>query len=122
MQVLEALSSLILVSFLCNFLCWCVKIGLPPGIVFEATLDPDGESWFVSRTQIRLKPDTKTFAPANLRCTVEDPAYKALVQFYIDNKSAAKHARKDSEADGSGAEKWKRAVIWNEVRLTPCCC
>ena len=41
-----------------------------------------------------LSSQTKIFAPANLRCTAEDPAYKKLVEYYMEKKLVWSEERK----------------------------
>lgn len=75
----------------------CLIIGTPEDGVFEATLasGPDERAtptWRVTQTDMRIAPATRIFAPANLRCTAEDPAYQRLVQYYLDQKYTLRYS------------------------------
>jgi len=70
-----------------------IIFALPPNISFEVTLDVDGRSWLLTRPSIRLSTGpSKTFAPANLRCTQEDEAYNQLVNYYITKKYTLRYS------------------------------
>lgn len=51
--------------------------------VCEYTLRAD--QWIKSKDNLRIKPDTKLFAPANLRAVNESPGYRSLVAYWIDH-------------------------------------
>lgn len=68
-------------------------------------------SWLVTRPQIRLRDETKTFAPANLRSAQDDPVYQKLVQFYLENKSDTMPTS-TSERTATRARKQWRGVCW----------
>lgn len=69
-----------------------LQFALPHRTVFEATLAPDGHSWFLSRSSIALASDTTIFAPANLRCTVEDAPYRRLVDHWLAAKYTLRYS------------------------------
>jgi len=52
-------------------------------ISLELTMMRNG--WNMSNPQFSIRNDAKTFAPGNLRATVDNPAYKALIDHYITN-------------------------------------
>jgi len=52
----------------------------------EFTLNPEAGVWILSRRMLVIQNETKIFAPANLRATMELPGYKNLVNYYTDNR------------------------------------
>ena len=71
----------------------------------------------MSQPQIRLRDETKTFAPANLRSAQDDPVYQKLVQFYLENKSAA-HARDTPRAASLPTDSADSAAVAMHVTST----
>ena len=51
--------------------------------VFEVTLVKNRTNWEVSRSDIKIKPAGKIFAPGNLRATNDHAKYNELMQFWI---------------------------------------
>ena len=49
---------------------------------FELAVD-DAGLWHLTRPRLALAPETRYFAPANLRAAAEDEAYRALVAEYV---------------------------------------
>ncbi len=49
---------------------------------FELAVD-DAGVWHLTRPHLTLAPETRYFAPANLRAAAEDDAYRALVAEYV---------------------------------------
>lgn len=64
------------------------KTGSP--IAVELTFTHKG--WVVSKPSIRIAPSFKTFAPGNLRATFDNSQYKALVDYWIDNKYTLRYS------------------------------
>ena len=56
----------------------------------ELTMRPG--SWVVSVARFSVAPKAKTFAPGNLRSTGDNPAYRRLVQYWIDNKYTLRYS------------------------------
>eukprot|EP00002_Diphylleia_rotans_P012169 TRINITY_DN237_c0_g4_i1.p1 TRINITY_DN237_c0_g4~~TRINITY_DN237_c0_g4_i1.p1 ORF type:complete len:319 (-),score=64.44 TRINITY_DN237_c0_g4_i1:365-1321(-) len=46
----------------------------------------DSTWWRVTRAHVVIKPETKIFAPGNLRATFDNAAYNRLVQYWISSK------------------------------------
>lgn len=61
---------------------WLAK-DLAGSKVCEYTLR--GDQWVKSKDGLRIKRDTKLFAPANLRAVNENPGYRTLVNYWMDN-------------------------------------
>jgi len=59
-------------------------------ITMELTYSPAG--WFVSMPKMTIAPTTKTFAPGNLRATHDNPAYRALVNYWIEHKYTLRYS------------------------------
>jgi sedoheptulose-bisphosphatase len=55
---------------------------------------PDGswEPWICSRHNIKISPDCKIFSPANLRAAQDLPGYKALVNYYMENRYTLRYS------------------------------
>ncbi|KAM3145972.1 hypothetical protein pb186bvf_001950 [Paramecium bursaria] len=54
--------------------------------VYEYTLfDTHGLNWQLSKDDIQIKKKGKLFAPGNIRCTNDYPAYKELLDYWISN-------------------------------------
>ena len=61
---------------------WLAK-DLAGSRVCEYTLR--GDQWVKSKDNLRIKRETKLFAPANLRAVNESPGYRALVAYWMDH-------------------------------------
>ncbi|RYH00799.1 hypothetical protein EON65_48785 [archaeon] len=59
-------------------------------VSIELTLTQAG--WVVSIPRININPTCKTFAPGNLRATADNPRYRDLVSFWIDNKYTLRYS------------------------------
>ena len=59
-------------------------------ISLELTMHP--HCWVVSKPKLTIAPKSKTFAPGNLRATSDNPAYKQLVDYWIDNKYTLRYS------------------------------
>merc|ERR1712100_647310 len=55
---------------------------------------PDGsfEPWICSRMNIKINEDSKIFAPANMRAAQDTPGYKALLDYYMDNRYTLRYS------------------------------
>jgi len=53
--------------------------------VYEFTLGAQSQ-WICSRENVKVKPDSKLFSPANLRAAQEVEGYGNLVNYYMENK------------------------------------
>jgi sedoheptulose-bisphosphatase len=63
-----------------------VFIALDDG-VYEFTYGANGvEGWICSRERIQISPDTKIFAPANMRAAQEIEGYKNLLDHWMQNR------------------------------------
>lgn len=62
-------------------------IALPEqGKVFEVTLVKNRTNWEVSRSDIKIRPAGKVFAPGNLRATNDHAKYNELLQFWMKER------------------------------------
>ena len=59
-------------------------------ISLELTMLPD--RWIISIPKFTISPNGKTFAPGNLRATFDNDKYKALVDFWVDNKYTLRYS------------------------------
>lgn len=59
-------------------------------ITLELTYSSTG--WFVSVAKMVIHPTCKTFAPGNLRATADNPAYRALVNYWITSKYTLRYS------------------------------
>jgi len=59
-------------------------------ISLELTMHPS--CWVVSKPKLTITPKCKTFAPGNLRATSDNPGYKQLVDYWIDNKYTLRYS------------------------------
>lgn len=59
-------------------------------ITMELTYSPTG--WFLSVPKMVINPTCKTFAPGNLRATADNPAYRALVDYWIASKYTLRYS------------------------------
>jgi sedoheptulose-bisphosphatase len=50
------------------------------------------EPWICSRHAIKINPDSKIFAPANLRAAQDLPGYKGLVDYYMTNRYTLRYS------------------------------
>lgn len=48
--------------------------------------------WVVTKSKLVVKHSGKTFAPGNLRATSDNPRYKSLVDFWIENKYTLRYS------------------------------
>lgn len=55
---------------------------------------PDGtwEPWICSRQDIKISPDAKIFAPANLRAAQDLPGYKKLIDHFMSNRYTLRYS------------------------------
>jgi sedoheptulose-bisphosphatase len=55
---------------------------------------PDGsfEPWICSRQRIKISPDCKIFAPANLRAAQDLPGYKKLIDHFMENRYTLRYS------------------------------
>jgi len=55
---------------------------------------PDGtwEPWICSRTTIKINPDCKIFAPANLRAAQDVPGYKKLIDYFMAERYTLRYS------------------------------
>lgn len=59
-------------------------------IAFELTLHT--EEWVLSTTKLEIQAQGKVFAPGNLRATADNAHYKALIDYWIDNKYTLRYS------------------------------
>lgn len=59
-------------------------------ITLELTMYPN--HWEVSIPKLNIRTNGKTFAPGNLRATFDNPQYKALVEYWIENKYTLRYS------------------------------
>lgn len=52
----------------------------------KAQTDGGDPTWICTRSNIRIKPDSKIFSPANLRAAQDVPGYKKLVDYFMTNR------------------------------------
>ena len=66
----------------------------PQSSCFELALDSSSpnNTWHLTRPTLALAPQTRYFAPANLRAAAEDERYMALVAGYIARKYTLRYA------------------------------
>ena len=55
-------------------------------------LSEEDAKWICSRQAIQIKPESKIFAPANLRATQDLPAYRELVDYYMVNRYTLRYS------------------------------
>jgi sedoheptulose-bisphosphatase len=61
-------------------------IAVASHFVIEITLVDDRTAWHISQEQMTLLPIGKIFAPGNLRATTDHPKYKALVEYWMEQR------------------------------------
>jgi sedoheptulose-bisphosphatase len=59
---------------------------------FELALDAANNTWHLTRPTLTLAPQTRYFAPANLRAAADDARYMALVAGYIARRHTLRYA------------------------------
>jgi sedoheptulose-bisphosphatase len=59
-------------------------------ICMELTMLPN--EWIISRSKFNISPKGKTFAPGNLRATVDNSGYKGLISYWIDSKYTLRYS------------------------------
>lgn len=62
------------------------------GEAISLELTMTNPEWVVSIPRFVIKPACRTFAPGNLRATSDNPQYKALVNYWIDNKYTLRYS------------------------------
>ncbi|CAM9669112.1 unnamed protein product [Discosporangium mesarthrocarpum] len=55
-------------------------------VAFEVTFQSETRKWTVSREKFCIAPAGKVFAPGNLRATSDQPQYKNLFDYWVDNR------------------------------------
>jgi len=69
-----------------------VFVALDDGL-YEFTYGANGaEGWLCSRERIEISPESKIFAPANLRAAQEVDGYQSLVQHWMENKYTLRYS------------------------------
>jgi sedoheptulose-bisphosphatase len=61
-------------------------IAVASHFVIEITLVDDRTAWHISQERMTLLPIGKIFAPGNLRATTDHPKYKALVDYWMEQR------------------------------------
>ena len=59
-------------------------------ISIELTMAQSG--WIITRNIFKIAPIAKTFAPGNLRATSDNPKYKQLVDYWVNNKFTLRYS------------------------------
>lgn len=59
-------------------------------ISFEITMHNTG--WVVTKSRLVISPVSKTFAPGNLRATLDNPEYKTLVDYWIEQQYTLRYS------------------------------
>jgi sedoheptulose-bisphosphatase len=59
-------------------------------VCMELTMVPS--HWMVTKHHVEIRPQAKTFAPGNLRATSDNFQYKALLDYWINNKYTLRYS------------------------------
>ncbi|KAJ8601581.1 hypothetical protein CTAYLR_005240 [Chrysophaeum taylorii] len=70
-----------------------VLVALDDG-VYEFTYGAEGQEadWICSRARVKISPDCKIFAPANMRAAQDLPGYKELLDHYMENRYTLRYS------------------------------
>jgi sedoheptulose-bisphosphatase len=55
-------------------------------VAFDLTLRPEESTWVISKEKLTIGPSGKVFAPGNLRATFDNPRYKSLFDYWVNER------------------------------------